>query len=114
MCPWYNHEQPTTVGFLKGKVKQDHIKSFSEDFTDIVVFDHGYSWEGLRKAGINPDIKPPIPLSIVLDHKYSKEGELERLKVRMAIAGHPGNMQRGVHYDKTPRHVKIQTIFKIF
>ena len=37
----------------------------------------------------------------MLDHKYSKEGELERLKVRMAIAGHPGNVQRGLHYDKT-------------
>ena len=48
-----------------------------QGLTDIGVFDHGYSWEGLRKAGINPDIKPPIPLSIVLVHKYSKEGASE-------------------------------------
>jgi hypothetical protein len=76
------------------------LKEF-DGLTDMGVFDHDYSWDDLRKVGINPDDKPPIPLSVCLTHKFDKEGVLDRLKVRMAIAGHPGNMQRGVHYDKT-------------
>jgi len=72
-----------------------------EGLTNMGVFDHDYSWDELGKVGIDTKIKPPLPLSVVCDHKYDKGGNLDRLKVRMAIAGHPGNMQRGVHYDQT-------------
>ena len=72
-----------------------------EGLTNMGVFDHDYSWDELGKVGIDTKIKHPLPLSVICDHKYDKEGILDRLKVRMAIAGHPGNMQRGVHYDQT-------------
>ena len=44
-------------------------------------------------------IKKPINLSVVLDQKYT-DGILTRYKVRMAVAGHKYNLQKGVHYDE--------------
>jgi len=68
------------------------------------VVAHDYTDEMLIEAGVEPDpntgkIKA-IPLSVVLDHKYI-DGILDRLKVRMAVSGHSGNMQKGIHFDKT-------------
>ena len=81
-------------------------KSALDEFqglTDMGVLDHDYSWEELRDK-LKIDVEgssPPISMSIALSHKYDQQGVLDRLKTRMAIAGHPGNMQKGVHYDKT-------------
>ena len=72
-----------------------------EGLTDLGVYDHDYSWQDLQDLGIDLERRPPIPMSIALTHKYDSEGQLDRLKVRMAIAGHKGNMQKGVHYDQT-------------
>ena len=66
------------------------------------VLDHDYTWNQLRDD-IKIDVEgesPPMPMSICLTHKYDQEGNLYRLKTRAAIAGHPGNMKKGVHYDK--------------
>ena len=67
------------------------------------VLDHDYTWNQLRDD-IKIDVEgesPPMSMSICLTHKYDQEGHLDRLKTRAAIAGHPGNMKKGVHYDKT-------------
>ena len=55
----------------------------------------------------------PIPLSICLTYKYDKEGNIERYKTRMALAGHRGNMQKGVHYEKTYASTPNQHTSKI-
>ena len=72
-----------------------------EGLTDMGVYDHDYSWDELAEVGIDLAVKPPIPMSVALTHKYDSTGKLDRLKVRMAVAGHRGNMQKGVHYDQT-------------
>ena len=72
-----------------------------EGLTDMGVYDHDYSWDELAEVGIDLAVKPPIPMSVALTHKYDSKGKLDRLKVRMAVAGHRGNMQKGIHYDQT-------------
>ena len=41
----------------------------------------------------------PVPCSVVFDHKW-KDGILAKLKTRICIAGHPGNVQKDIHYDQ--------------
>lgn len=64
--------------------------------TEMGVFDHGYTIEEVRKLGIKKD---PINISVALDNKYV-DGTFERHKVRMAVAGHKYNLQKGVDYDE--------------
>lgn len=66
--------------------------------TDMGVVAHGLTLEQLKEAGTIGD---PINMSIALDHKHNQMGEIERLKTRMAIAGHKGNLQSGIHFDLT-------------
>ena len=66
--------------------------------TDMGVVVHDYTIEQLREVGIVGD---PINMSIDLSHKYNEMGQVDRLKTRMALAGHKGNLQQGVHYDLT-------------
>ena len=44
----------------------------------------------------------PIPCSVALTHKFKQDENgssvLARLKTRICIAGHKGNVTRGVHY----------------
>ena len=62
----------------------------------------------------DPENVVTIPLSIVLDHKYDEYGTLQRLKTRMALSGHPGNMQKGVHFKETfsasPNHCSARLL----
>ena len=41
----------------------------------------------------------PVPITIVLDHKYDEDGELKKLKCRIAVRGTQKYMQPGTHYD---------------
>jgi hypothetical protein len=66
--------------------------------TDMGVVEHDFTIKELREVGIVGD---PINMSIDLSHKYNEAGQVDRLKTRMALAGHKGNLQKGVHYDLT-------------
>ena len=58
-------------------------------------------------------VTAPIPLSVVLDFKTDSEGKINKFKTRMAIAGHPGILTKGVHYDKTYSPTPVQHTNKI-
>ena len=76
----------------------DSINSEWQGLNELGVVEHGFTWQQLREYGIHTN---PIPFSVCLTYKFNKEGEVDRYKTRMALAGHGGNMQRGIHYDKT-------------
>jgi len=59
---------------------------------EMGVIDHGYTRSELKELGIHKD---PINFSVVQDNKYA-DGIFERHKVRMAVAGHKYNMQKGI------------------
>jgi len=64
--------------------------------TSMGVISHNHTLDELQcKFGIETS---PINMRVVLDNKY-KDGVFERHKVRMCVAGHKYNMQKGVHYD---------------
>ena len=73
--------------------------------TELGVFKHDFTEQELLDLGIDIKIRKPISLSVVLDHKYKDTGDkglfLDRLKVRMCIAGHAGNLKRHIDYSKT-------------
>jgi hypothetical protein len=78
-------------------------KSFYKEFDGLVklgVFEHDLTRADLVSRGI-VNANNPIPMSVVLCFKYDKDGNIDRYKTRMALAGHKGNMQKGVHFDKT-------------
>ena len=101
-------QPPKTLGeAFHGPDGQEWMESAEKEFNGLTnkkVLDHDYTLDQLQEAGVPVDrvtgkVKP-INLSTVLDLKYT-DGVLSRYKTRMALAGHSGNMQRGVHYDKT-------------
>ena len=59
--------------------------------TAMGVFAHGYTAKELKRLGY----KDPINLSVQLDNKYV-DGEFDRHKVRMTVAGHKYNLTKGV------------------
>jgi hypothetical protein len=67
-----------------------------DTLTQMGVIDHGYTIDEVTAAGIT---KKPIKFSVALDNKYI-DGVLERRKVRMAVAGHKYNMQKGIDYQE--------------
>ena len=75
-----------------------------DGLTEQGVVEHDFTMAELEAAGVKKNKETgrikPIPLSVVPDHKYT-DGILSRCKVRMAISGHPGNMQKGVHFHET-------------
>jgi site-specific DNA-cytosine methylase len=78
-------------------------QSFAKEFdglNKLGVFEHDLTREELKKRGVC-NWQNPIPMSVVLCFKYDQDGNINRYKTRMALAGHKGNMQKGVHYDKT-------------
>ena len=62
------------------------------------MFEHNCTRGKLRQAGIHTDL---VPFSICLTYKYDKHGNVDRYKTRFALAGHSGNLQKGIHFDKT-------------
>ena len=76
-------------------------KALGNEFFGLVemgVFDLGYTKQQLIDQGITSS---PVPLTTVLNNKYGETGELEKRKARIAVSGHPGNMQKGIHYTET-------------
>lgn len=69
-----------------------------QGFEDLGVFEHNFTKEELAKRGVT---SRPVPLTEALEYKWGKHGELDRRKTRYPLAGHPGNMQKGVHYKET-------------
>ena len=63
--------------------------------TEMGVIDHNYSYDDLRDIGVNTT---PIPMSVALTNKYVGS-TFDRHKVRMCVAGHKYNLQKGVHFD---------------
>ena len=80
----------------------DWMVSLDKEFFGLVklgVFKLGYTLSRLKELGIT---SKPIPIGTVFDHKYDHiTAELEKLKSRMALKGHPGNMFKGEHYCDT-------------
>ncbi|MBT5795931.1 MAG: hypothetical protein HOI09_00965 [Porticoccaceae bacterium] len=87
----------TMVEALMSDRADEWVTSIHKEFTGLLeqgVFSLGWTAEDLREAGI---LGKPVPCSIALTHKY-KDGILEKLKTRICIAGHPGNVTKGIHY----------------
>jgi hypothetical protein len=76
----------------------DSINKEWDGLCELGVFEHNCTRRKLRQAGIHTD---PVPFSICLTYKYDKHGNIDRYKTRFALAGHSGNLQKGIHFDKT-------------
>jgi site-specific DNA-cytosine methylase len=77
------------------------VKAMGSEFYGLIemgVFELGFTAKQLVDQGITA---PPVPCAPYFENKYGAQGKLDKNKVRVAIQGHPGNMQKGVHYDKT-------------
>lgn len=88
----------------------DSINAEWEGLSELGVLEHGYTRAQLHQEGITSN---PIPFSVCLTYKYDKDGNINRYKTRMALAGHPGNMKQGIHYDKTYSSTPIQHTIKV-
>jgi hypothetical protein len=89
----------TIVEALMGERAEEWVESIYSEFNgleDQGVFSHNWTLQDLKDAGIRGK---PIPCSIALTHKY-KDGILTRLKTRICIAGHRGNVTKGIHYHE--------------
>ena len=88
---------------LEGDDNVDWVASQGKEFYPLVemgVLDCGYTRQQLRDEGvINPDT--PTPIGDYYELKFDADGNVNKKKSRFAIKGHPGNMQKGVHYDLT-------------
>ena len=73
---------------------------------DLGVFEHNFTRAELKARGVTTS---PIPLTQALDYKFNKQGDIEKYKARYPLAGHPGNMQKGVHYKETFAPTPSQT-----
>ena len=89
MSEAFNHP---TMGHLWA----DAAYSEWEGLTDLGVLKHGYTIEEIHDMGI----PPPINLSVGFVIK-TKNNIFERCKVRCCLAGHKGNMIKGIHFDQT-------------
>ena len=67
-----------------------------EGLTKLGVIKHGYTLQEIREMGI-PD---PISMSVGFVIK-TKNNIFDRCKVRCCLAGHSGNMKKGIHYEET-------------
>ena len=92
-------EPKTMIEALMGDRAVEWVESIYKEFNGLIdqgVFSHGppgntiggWTKDDLDKAGITGK---PVPCSIALTHKY-KDGILEKLKTRICIAGHKGNV----------------------
>jgi hypothetical protein len=93
-------------------LERDHkgwSDSISDEFNGLVnmgVLDEGPNSQGYTKAqlleeGIDINIRKAVFVGLYHTHKFDKEGEIDRLKTRCALQGHPGNMKRGIHFTET-------------
>ena len=77
---------------------------------ELEVLDHNFTRSDLEEAGVTTK---PIPFSVCLKYKYDEKGNINRYKTRLALAGHPGNMQKGIHFDRTYASTPVQHSTKI-
>jgi hypothetical protein len=88
---------------LEAEDAVDWVNSQGNEWYGLIelgVLDIGYTREQLREQGvINPE--DPIPVGDYYELKFDAEGDVDKKKSRFAVKGHPGNMQKNVHYDKT-------------
>ena len=84
---------------LMGDRAEEWVESIYKEFNGLEsqgVFSHDHTKDDLAKMGIT---SKPVPCSIALTHKY-KDGVFQKCKTRICIAGHKGNMTKGIHYDE--------------
>ena len=92
-------EPSTIIEALLGERGNEWVTSIFKEFNGLMkqgVFSHGWTKDDLVRQGIT---SKPVPCSIALTHKM-KEGRLEKLKTRICIAGHRGNVTKGIHYNE--------------
>ena len=91
-------EPKSMVEALMGDRAEEWVTSIYKEWKgleDQGVFSHNWTRADLKAAGIHGK---PVPCSIALTHKY-RDGVLEKLKTRICIAGHKGNVTKGIHYN---------------
>ena len=89
---------------LYGTEAETWAKSMGAEFNPLVekgVLDLGYTKADLLKEGIDLDVRPAVPCGTYLELKFDSSGEIDKHKSRVCIQGHPGNMQKGVHFTET-------------
>ena len=74
------------------------MASEMDGLTKMGVLIHDKTRGDLHAEGI---LSQPVPMGIYFDIKLNQHGEQIKLKSRAAIQGHPGNMQRGIHFFET-------------
>jgi site-specific DNA-cytosine methylase len=82
----------------------DWVASMNNEFDGLVklgVFDLGFTKAGLLAEGIDIDLRPAVPCGQYFENKFGVDGQITKHKNRIAIQGHPGNMQKGIHYNET-------------
>ena len=78
---------------------EEWVESIYKEFNGLMsqgVFSGPWTKEQLRQQGIT---SRPVPCSTCLTHKF-KDSKLEKLKTRICIAGHKGNVTKGIHYHE--------------
>ena len=60
---------------------------------------HDLTLDQLRK--VHKVFSTLVPVGLYFDLKTDELGAIVSRKSRAAIQGHPGNMQKGIHYDET-------------
>ena len=86
------------VEALMGDRVEEWVTYIYKEYNGLMdqgVFSRGHTIADLRARAI---VGKPVPCSIALTHKY-KDGILEKLKTRICIAGHKGNVTKGIHYS---------------
>ena len=93
---------PTSVKIaLDCEEALEWVKSMNNEFDGLVklgVFDLGFTKADLLAEGIDIDKRPAVPCGQYFENKFGSDGEIAKRKARIAIQGHPGNMQKGVHF----------------
>jgi hypothetical protein len=96
---------PSSVkGALDSEEALEWVKSMNNEFDGLVelgVFDLGFTKADLLAEGIDIDKRPAVPCGQYFENKFDSQGQIAKRKARIAIQGHPGNMQKGVHYNET-------------
>ena len=83
----------------------DAVNKEIEGLTTMGVVKHNCTMAEIRSAGITTH---PLPMSVVLNFKFDSDGKIAKRKVRMTIAGHPGAVTKGIHYQETYSATPVQ------
>ena len=95
----HNPDPKTVIEALMGEEGEEWARSLHKEMTGLnkqEVFSHGWTRNMLIKAGIT---SRPVPCRTAMVHKFT-DGELSQLKSRICLAGHKGNVTKGIHYGE--------------